>query len=78
MDKPSKELVGWVEAYGETQHPTSLYKIFVSHKIAEFHSLRGSTQPTGLSTASNDLERDPFSRIISGIQNAFAAIDGGR
>jgi hypothetical protein len=38
-------LVGWVEACGETQHPAPLSRVFGIHKIAGFHSLRGSTQP---------------------------------
>jgi hypothetical protein len=39
-----------VEAYDETQHPRSLSRIFGFHKTAGFHSLRGSTQPTRLTS----------------------------
>jgi hypothetical protein len=44
---PHNQLVGWAEACGETQHATSLSRIFGFHPIAGFHSLRASTQPTG-------------------------------
>jgi hypothetical protein len=38
--------VGWVAAYGETQHPTPLSRVFGIQKIAGFYVR--STQPTGL------------------------------